>query len=272
MKINIIWLLSKITFKEGIRSNVLYGIAILSALLFLLNLFITQLFAIEMGKVAVDVGFSVLSLAGLSIIFFLGIGLISKDIHRKNICMVISHPIARWQYVIGKFSGMALFLVIAIGILGMFAAISLWLGTQIVGGLEFPRDFSWGMLCLTVFFNFLSFLVILAIGFLFTVVTSSVYISMLLTFFFYLIGNTLETIAKVLTKGDFVQADDLFINAMQLLTWIFPNLSAFDLKTSLTYGLPIDIQYLSFLTAYGVFYIGIVLVITTMILNQKDIS
>jgi len=271
MNNNIIRLLANVTFKEGIRSNLLYGIALLALFLFIINLFITQLFAIEMGKVAVDVGFSVLSMAGLSIIFFLGIGLLSKDIHQKHICMIISHPISRWEYVTGKFAGLALFLIVSIGILGLFAALSLLLGTQIVGGLGLPRNFSWGMLGATVFFNFLSLLVILAVGFLFTVITSSVYISMLLTFCVYLIGNTLDTIVKVLQKGDFVQTSDLFVNALKILEWFFPNLAAFDLKTSLAYGLPIDIRYLSFLTGYGVFYICIVLVITTIILNYKDI-
>ena len=271
MKKNIIWLLAKITFKEGIRSNLLYGIALLSLFLFIINLFITQLFAIEMGKVAIDVGFSILSLAGLSIIFFMGIGLLSKDIHQKHICMIISHPVSRWEYVVGKFSGLGLFLVVAIGMLGLFAAISLLLGTQIVGGLGLPRNFSWAMLCATVFFNFLSLLVILAVGFLFTVITSSVYISMLLTFFVYIIGNTLETIIKVLQKGDFVQTGDIFINGLKVVEWLFPNLAAFDLKTSLAYGLPVDITYLSSLTAYGIFYICIILVTTTIILNRKDI-
>jgi ABC-type transport system involved in multi-copper enzyme maturation permease subunit len=269
---NHIWLLTKITFKEGIRSNVLYGIAILSGLLFISNLFITQLFALELGKVAIDVGFSILSLAGLSIIFFLGIGLVSKDLHQKNICMVICHPIPRWKYVIGKFSGLALFLVVAIGILGLFAALSLWAGTLTVGALYVTRDFSWGMLFLAVFFNLLSLLVVLAVGFLFTVVTTSLYLSMLLTFCVYLIGNTLDTIVKVLVRGDFAHADALFIKGMKLLTWIFPNLSAFDLKSTLAYGLPQSAPYLAWLASYGLTYAGIVIIITAVILHHKDIS
>jgi ABC-type transport system involved in multi-copper enzyme maturation permease subunit len=268
---NHIWLLTRITFKEGIRSNVLHGIALLSVFLFICNLFITQLFAIELGKVAIDVGFSILSLAGLSIIFFLGIGLLSKEIHQKNIRMVICHPIPRWKYVIGKFAGLVLFLIAAIAILGLFAALSLWAGT-LVGGFHFPREFSWSMLFLTVFFNLLSLLVVMAVGFFFTVITTSLYLSMLLTFCVYLIGNTLDTIVKVLGKGDFVHADVFFMKGMQLLTWIFPNLAAFDLKANLAYGLPQSIPYLAWLASYGLIYTGIVIIITAIILDHKDIS
>ena len=272
MKNNNIWLIAKITFKEGIRSKVLYGIALLSGLLFISNLFITQLFALEIGKVAVDVGFSVLSLAGLSIIFFLGIGLLSRDLHQKNICMIICHPISRFKYVVGKFSGLALFLVVAVGILGVFAILSLWLGTHDAGGMETLRNFSWGMLCCSIFFNLLSLLMILATGFFFTAVTTSVYLSMLLTFFIYIIGNTLDTIIKVLLKGEFVQVNLLVLKGLKLVSWILPNLSAFDLKTSLAYGLPQDPVYLCWLTGYGILYTCVVLSAAAVILHFKDIS
>ena len=272
MKNNSIWLIAKITFKEGIRSKVLYGIGLLSGLLFISNLFITQFFAFEIGKVAIDVGFSVLSLAGLSIIFFLGIGLLSKDLHQKNICMIICHPVSRFKYVVGKFSGLALFLMIAMGILGTFAVLSLWLGTYAAGGMENLRNFSLNIFFCAVFFNFLSLLTLLAIGFFFTAVTTSGYLSMLLTFFVYIIGHTLDTIIKVLVKGDFVQMDTFILKGLKLVSWILPNLSAFDLKTSLAYGLPQDPVYLIWLTCYGILYTCIVLMATGVILHFKDIS
>ena len=272
MKNNIIWLIAKITFKEGIRSKVLYGIGLLSILLFISNLFITQFFAFETGKVAVDVGFSVLSLAGLSIIFFMGIGLLSRDLHQKNICMIICHPVSRFKYVIGKFSGLALFLVVAVGILGLFAILSLWLGTFADGGMENLRNFSWTLLFCAVFFNLLSQLMILAVGFFLATVTTSAYLSMLLTFFIYIIGHSLDTIIKVLLKGDFVQVDLLVLKGLEFVSWILPNLSAFDLKTSLAYGLPQDPVYLGWLALYGISYICIVLMTTGVILHFKDID
>ncbi len=268
---NIVWLLSKITFKQGIRSKVLYGIFFLSLALFFSNLFITQLFTLEIGKVAIDVGFSVLSLAGLSIVFFLGIGLLSRDIHQKSICMVISHPISRWQYMVGKFVGLALFLLLAVAVLGAFSALSLWLGTLTAGGLEALRNFSWAMLTAAVFSHLLALLIILAVGFFFSVLTTSGYLTMLLTFFVYLIGNTLDTIIKVLLVGEFVRADMLFIKVLKFISWIFPNLSAFDLKTHLAYGLPYAFSNLLWLGAYGIAYIFLVLFAAATILNKKDL-
>jgi len=272
MKNNIIWLIAKITFKESIRSKVLYGIGLLSGFLFISNLFITQFFSLEIGKVAIDVGFSVLSLAGLSIIFFLGIGLLSKDLHQKNICMIICHPVSRFEYVVGKFSGLALFLMVTMGILGVCAILSLWMGTYNIEGLKNLHNFSWGIFFYTVFFNFLSLLTILAVGFLFTAITTSGYLSMILTFFVYIIGHTLDTIIKVLVKADFVQMDTFILKGLKLVSWILPNLSALDFKTHLAYGLPQDPVYLIWLTCYGILYTCIVLVATGVFLHFKDIS
>ncbi|MDY6825201.1 MAG: hypothetical protein SWH68_15635 [Thermodesulfobacteriota bacterium] len=268
---NIIWQLSKITFKQGIYSKVLYGIVLLSLILFVSNLFITQLFSLEIGKVAIDVGFAVLSLAGLSIVFFMGIGMLSRDVHQNNIRMVLCHPVARWQYVAGKFIGLSLFILVAVAVLGLFSAFSLCLGTASAGGLQALRNFSWVMLFATVLSHLLALLIILAVGFLFTVITSSGYLAMLLTFVVYIIGNTLDTVIKVLVQGEFVQADVFFINGLKFLSWVFPNLSVFDLKVYLSYGLSYDLINLLWLGAYGTSYILLLLFLTAAILHKKDL-
>lgn len=272
MKTNPVWLIAKITFKEGIRNKFLHGIGLLSILLFISNLFITRFFAFETGKVAVDVGFSVLSLAGLSIIFFMGITLLSRDLHQKNICMIICHPLSRFSYVIGKFSGLALFMMIAFCLLGIFAVLSLWLGSLAEGGMENLRNFSWLMLACTIFFNFISLLMLLAVGFLLVTVTTSTYLSMMLTFLIYIIGHSLDTIILLLTKGEFVQATPLVLKTLKLASWILPNLNAFNLKTALSYGLPISSVYLSWLAVYGILYISVVLMATGIIMHFKDIK
>ena len=268
---HIIRLISNITFKQGMRSKVLYGILFLSLALSMSNLFMTQLFSLDTGKVAIDIGFSVLSLAGLSIVFFLGLGLLSKDIHQKNICMIICHPISRWQYVAGKFGGLSLFLLVTVLILGAFSAVSLWLSTLSIGGIHTIHNFSWGMLLAAIVSNLLALLIILAVGFLFTVVSTSAYLTMLLTFVVYIIGNTLDTIIKALVQGYFVKADATFIQLMKVVAWIFPNLAAFDLKIHLAYGLSYPLPNLLWLWAYGVSYIVLLLFATTAILHKKDL-
>ena len=268
---NPIWLIMKITFKEGIRSRILYGITVLAILLFASNVVITNLFSLEVGKVMIDLAFAALSLAGLSIIFFLGIGLLSQDIHNKTVYMIIGRPVTRSQYVLGKFGGMALLLLGVMLILGVLALVSFAVGCSLLQGSGVPRNFSWMTLFLTLGFRFLSLLVILSFAFFFTIVSSSMYLAMLFSVCIYFIGNSIETIVRVLLKGQFVVVSSSYVSLMKGISWLFPNLSAFDLKANLAYGLPCDVNYMVWTGLYGCAYIFLMILLTLMVFKKKDI-
>jgi ABC-type transport system involved in multi-copper enzyme maturation permease subunit len=266
-----IWLITKITFKDAVRSRVLFGITILAALLFSANVVITNLFSLEVGKVMIDLAFGALTLAGLSVIFFLGIGHLSQDIHNKTVYMIISRPVTRSQYILGKFGGMTLLLLVIMLLLGLLALVSFSVGCMLMPGSGVPRNFSWLTLFAVLGFRLLSLLVILSFAFFFTIVSSSMYLAMLFSFCIYFIGNSIETIVKVLVKGEFVEASPLYVIFMKGVSWIFPNLSAFDLKANLAYGLPYEGAYLAWTGLYGVVYTSIMLMLTLMIFKTKDI-
>ena len=271
MSMHHIWLIMKVTFKDGIRSRVLFGITILSVLLFAANVVITNLFSLDVGKVMIDIGFAALSLAGLSVIFFLGIGMLSQDIHNKTVYMIVSRPVTRAQYIIGKFGGLVLILLVVMAILGTLAMISFVAGSILLQGPGLPRHFSWPILLTTLFFHFLSLMVILSIAFFFTIISSSMYLAMLFTFCVYFIGNSLETIVKVLVKGEFITPSQFYVILMKGISWLFPNLAAFDMKATLAYGLPQNPTYLLWTGLYGFSYIWIVILLTLMVFRQKDI-
>lgn len=268
---NYIWLIMKITFKEGIRSRVLFGITILAVLLFASNVVITNLFSLEVGKVMIDMAFAALSLAGLSIIFFLGISLLSQDIHNKTVYMIVSRPVTRGQYVVGKFGGIALLLLVVMVILGALALLSFVIGSALLQGSGLPRDFSWLTLLVTLCFHFLSLLVVLSFAFFFTIISSSMYLAMLFSFCVYFIGNSIETIVKVLMKGEFIETTSSYVALMKGISWLFPNLTAFNLRANLAYGLPHNPISLVWTGLYGCAYAFLMVMFTLMVFKQKDI-
>ena len=124
-----IFLIARVTFKECIRNKALYGIFLLGLLLFTANIIISAMFSWELGKVAVDVGMSVVSFSGLIIIFFLSINAFSNDIERKTIYLILSRPVSKSQYLMGKYIGLGLIIVLSSSILGICAALSFKLST-----------------------------------------------------------------------------------------------------------------------------------------------
>lgn len=264
-------LLTAVTFKDSIRNKGLYGIFALVAAMFAANIIITGMFSWELGKVAVDVGLSVVSISGLIIIFFFSINMISNDLERKSIYLVLSKPISKVQYIIGKYLGLGLILLVSGVVLGACAAVSFKLSTM--GAETFiPANFSWGLFILGLVYATLALLLVLALAFLCISVTSHPFTAMLLCMMAYFIGQNVENVANMVTRNK-VFADNLtLIKLTQTISWIFPNLAAFDLKTTAAYGLPVDAAYLGLTALYGISYITVCLVATMIIFQKRELA
>jgi ABC-type transport system involved in multi-copper enzyme maturation permease subunit len=110
-----------ITLKEGIRNRALQGILGIGSLLCLVYLAVMPMFSFERSKVMVDLVAASLSVAGLVIVLFLSISMLTKDIHQRSVCLILSRPISRTAYVIGKFCGLAFMVLIATLLIALIA-------------------------------------------------------------------------------------------------------------------------------------------------------
>ncbi|MCK5219651.1 ABC transporter permease subunit, partial [bacterium] len=233
-----IWLLAQITCKEGMRNRALLGILFFAVLLCVVNLIFTNMFAHDVGKVAVDVGLSVVSIAGLAIIFFMGINLMAKDLDKRTIYMVLSRPISRWQYIIGKFFGLGLLVLTSVIILGLFASGSVKLAILSAPN-YIPPNFSWATFLVALIYIFLSLLIVTSLSLLFTSVTSSSFLALIMTAGSYFIGQNVEIVRKMYCRAESDSGNEMFRQLVEVISWIFPNLTIFDLKTTAAYGLPL---------------------------------
>jgi ABC-type transport system involved in multi-copper enzyme maturation permease subunit len=219
--------------------------------------------------VSVDLGLSMVSIAGLAVIFFMGINLMARDFEKRTIYMVISRPIARWQYVLGKYLGLILMVGLSVVIIGGFAAASVK-AIMLLTPAYVPPEYSWGTFGLSLLFALLSLLIVTALAQFFTCVTTSSYIALLLTACTYFIGQNVEMVRNM-----FAQRDDLsfyFRTLIEMVTWIFPNLSAFDLKTVAGYGLPLDGIAMIWLVLYGISYVAVILILTVLIFQRREVG
>jgi ABC-type transport system involved in multi-copper enzyme maturation permease subunit len=264
-------ILAGISFLEGVRNRFFYGLLMIGLLLIGANLVITHSFSYDLGKVAVDIGLSATAIFGLMIIFFLGINLISKDLDKLTVYMVLGRPVARWQYVIGKFLGLSLIILVSMLILGAISAASVVIAT-IGKSTHIPQNFSWVGFGAALLFQYISLNLITGFTLLFAVLTTSSFMAMILALATYFIGQNLELVIKLLTSTKLFEQSEQFIKATQALTWIFPNLAAFDLKTAAAYGLPLDPNYLFWTLVYGLAYIGMLLVFTSLIFSRRELS
>lgn len=265
-----VFLLAGLTFRDSIRNKALYGIFALGTLLFLGNVIITSMFNWELGKVAVDIGLSVVSLSGLIIIFFFSIHMVSYDLERKTIYLILSKPISKYQYVLGKFLGLAAIVVVSSVFLGFCSYASVKLAMLDV--VSIPQNFSWLTFFISLIYQSLSLLIVLAIAFICIGVTTHAFTAVLLCMMCYFIGQNVENVFYILSRGQLFSESPHLMWIMNTISWIFPNLAAFDLKTSAAYGLSIDPSYLGWIGIYGISYIAACLILAMFFFYKRELG
>lgn len=132
------------TAREAVRDRILYLLLFFSIVMMAASGVLSHLAIGEPEKIILDVGLGSISFFSVLMAAFMGIGLISKEIERRTIYAVVTKPIGRGAFVVGKFLGMLGTIgLIEIVMTGMFAAtlhyweISLDRGCLVAIGLSF---------------------------------------------------------------------------------------------------------------------------------------
>jgi ABC-type transport system involved in multi-copper enzyme maturation permease subunit len=102
------------TFREAIRNKVLYGVLGVVVAANMLAAVLGEMSLSEEARVARDVGLAGVSLFGALTAIFLGVSLLYSEIQRKTIHVILAKPIRRWEFVVGKYLGMAVTLTLLV--------------------------------------------------------------------------------------------------------------------------------------------------------------
>ncbi len=265
-----IYLVSWITFKNCLRHKALYGIMLIALVLFGTNIIFTGMFSWDITKAAVDMGLSTISFSGLILIFFFSISMMANDMEKKTIYLILSRPISKAEYILGKYAGLSLVILISSVILGICSALSVWLSTAAMG-YSSALPFTWSLFFLAVLFQTLALLVMLALALLWVMVTSHQFTAVLLCLMTYFVGQNMENVKNIVLSRKMMDTDALSVKVMNLATWIFPNLSAFNFKTAVAHGLDVNIPLMLYTGFYGLSYIGICLCLSIWFFKKKEL-
>lgn len=114
-----IWAIALNTFREAARIRVLYGIVVLVVGANLAAIVLGQMSIYEESRVARDVGLASTSLFGSQIAILLGVFLLYTEVQRRTIHAIVSKPIERWEFVVGKYLGMVLVLSVLVALFAL---------------------------------------------------------------------------------------------------------------------------------------------------------
>src|SRR4026209_1539935 len=104
-------------FKESVRDKVLYNLVVFAVLLMSASYLIGELTAGQDVKIIKDLGLASISVFGLLIAVFIGIGLVWKEVEKRSIYTLLSKPIRRQEFLLGKYFGLVLTLIINVAVM-----------------------------------------------------------------------------------------------------------------------------------------------------------
>jgi len=265
-----LWPVAAITFKEGVRNRALYGVALLALMLQAVNLLISGMIMRQVGKVAVDIALSAASFGGLLVVLFVGINLLTRDLDSKTIYSVISRPISKCQYLLGKFFGVILVVFVSMFFLSLSSVLSIFL-VKISYPNYFDR-FAWTPVLLAFVMLFLMFVVLVSLSFLFASLSSAPFIAFVLTVICYLIGHSVAEVKKLIEVGEVIGVSGLdTIQAMVgVAYYVFPNLSLFDIKLQAAHALPISMTHVFWVTAYALSYSAVAMLLAAFVFHRRE--
>lgn len=251
------------TFKEAIRDKILYNLLFFALLMIGSSLLLATLTVGEQSKIIIDIGLASINIFGVLISVFLGIGLISKEIEKRTIYNIISKPVARYQFLIGKYAGLLLTVVVNTAIMGTGLYLVLFL-----------NELRWGHSILNVNFDIwkaiylmlLEFMVITAIAIMFSTFSSSSTLSAIFTIATYVVGHLTENLKVI---GDKIQ-NYLWKGIIDFFYYFLPNFDNFNVKGRIVHGLEVPFSHMSLITLYGFLYLTTILFLSSIIFQRRD--
>lgn len=267
-----LWPIAYITLKEGLRNRAIYGISLFAVLMLVFEFLISAMIMQEVGKVAVDMALSTVSLSGLLLVLFVGLNLLAKDLDKRTIYMVLSRPVSRTQYIYGKFLGMVLLIVAMTALLSLFAVLFLLL-TKATYPNYFDR-FSLSLVLLALVFSTMMLILLSALSFLFASFSSTSFIALVLTVIVYIIGQSVGDVKDLVEAPQVVgiTVSPVTVKLVQIAYYIFPNLSFFDIKMQASHGLAIPPWSVFWVMAYGLVYTALAISLAALIFRKKEFA
>lgn len=251
-----IFIIAKNTLKLEIRDKILYGIIIFGLLYIFFTLFLSDLVLQEITMVK-SFGLTGIYFFNAIVALFLGTTSFFKDVDRKVVYFILSKPVSRAQFVIGKFFGLCLVLLLTSVILGIA-----YLGVVLHAG----GGWDWiGLLAIAM--QFLEMALFLAFA-IFVSTFSSSLLSIVYTSGVFFLGHV---VSQLVQDAKSVGLGGIKLFLVEVLYYIFPNLEKFDARNLAIHAVAMPFSSFGLAVAYAAVYIILLLAAAILIFDHKEI-
>ena len=243
------------TFREAIRNKLLYTLLGFSFLMIASGVLLATLSYVEVDEILQDMGMSATRFFSAGIAIFVGIGLIHNEVDRRTIFTILSKPVSRTEFLLGKWAGLTFTVWLQLAMMGVaFAIVSALAGAPLAGD-HF----------LAIALIGLELMVLVAIATLFSAFTTPM-LAALFTICLWMIGHLTRDLHALSQQSDLESVGVVGSWVFQVL----PDFEVFNKTLEAVHGLPIEAGEVGLAVVYAIGYTGCTLLLGSMVFSRRD--
>ncbi|HYI00378.1 ABC transporter permease [Hyalangium sp.] len=242
-------------FREARRNRVTVVVGAFAFGLLVASSLLTNLSISTFDRVLTDVGLGIMSIVLVLLAVFLSSGMLSREIERKTLFLIVSKPISRSQFLIARFAGNMLTLAVLLLAMGVLFFIQIGIYGTLFTEAQFVAI---GML-------FFELLILSSVGFVMSSFSSQM-VSATVTIGAYFAGHLGGDIYEMSRK-----AEEPFLQLLgKAVYYVLPNLSRLNYRVQATYEIPTPMSELLPSILYAVSYSAVLIVLASFIFSRRD--
>lgn len=248
------------TFREAIRDRILYNLIFFALVMIAAAVLVGQISIGIERIVIINLGLSAISVFGLVMAIFIGVGLVYKEMEKRTLYSLLAKPVRRWEFLAGKYAGLLLTLVVNTSLMMLGLAASLFYVSH-----RFERaDLS---ILIAAYFILLELALVTALALFFSCFSSPM-LSALFTLGIYIAGVFAQDIRNIglVTKSPAV------ISATRAIYYLLPNFHNFNAIAAAAHGEPIPAALAGQNTLYAFLYAVLVLLAAAAIFSRRNLK
>lgn len=248
-----IFFICAIAIRELVYERVFYLLLCFAVVCLGLSVLLGQLTYAEQYKLTIDFLLSTIHLSMILFSVFMGISLFQREIVSGSVSMVLSKPIARSSFLLGKFLGQSVvqLIVVALMTAGTVATLA-----------QYP-DVKYLPIIQATALLYLETLVLTAMAFLFSVVAGAITASVAV-FCLFALSHLQDSIPMTAIKG-------WMATLWSTTRFFLPELGVFNIKSLASYGVGISPETFGWAVVYAVCCAGFYLCAACVCFSKRDI-
>lgn len=259
----------KATLKSFIRDRLLQLLAACALLIFLIVPALSLFSMRQVQELSITLSLSAISIILLTLTVILGSSSVWRDLDRRYLASIFGLPVSRTSYILGKFTGIVIFIMLGCILLGLVASVVIAIASA-----QYPSEIpiSWPQVWLAILLEGLKYVLLAAIALLFSSLSTSFYFPFMATLVIYFCGSASQEVYEYITSDYGKTLSAVTRAVINSIYYLIPNFAAFDFKVQAVYGLSVALQGLLFSGVYFITYTGIILFIAVWAFNRRELA